>query len=141
MVSSGTFLLCIIATAGLTYKFDTALQSGGGTHMRMAIYQPDSIGKAATDSNPTDPGELWGCKDAPASGGGGGAADDVVELTLGVFGGAGGRPPSLGRAAWLCGRDTGGAGRPGVRRYLPALSWPKLRWHRRMEGTGPVNAT
>jgi hypothetical protein len=90
-----SFLVRILATAGITYKFLTTLQSGSGTHLRLAIYQPDSIGTAATDSTPAAPGTRSGknCKNTPT--GGGGAADDVAEITLGVFGG-----PADGRQAW-----------------------------------------
>jgi hypothetical protein len=83
--------VCIVrrsfpAASGLTYQFSTMLKPSlqNGTHLRMAIFPPDSIGTASTDSGKPGQTESHSCSEAVA-GAEGGALDDVIEMPLGSW--------------------------------------------------------
>jgi hypothetical protein len=64
------------------------------TQLRMAIFPPDSIGTASTDSGRPGQTDSHSCSEA-VSGTGGGALDDVMEMPLGSW-----TSPTEGRKAY-----------------------------------------
>ena len=111
-----SFITRFRATAGLTYKFNATLQQSGGSFLRFAIYQPDSMGTAKTGGASSPPVAAQGCGDLPdlASGilAGAAAADDTTEMKLGAWAG-----PAAGGRSWAevnnCRPDADRVGPPG----------------------------
>ena len=101
-----SFITRLEATAGLTYKFNATLQQGGGSFLRFAIYQPDSMGTAKTGGAAPPPSAAQGCGDMSdlAPGlcvprhllAGAAVADDTTEMKLGSWAG----PAGGGRPSW-----------------------------------------